>query len=341
MVLWVLSSFLWLRGVRWLLREVDFLGVLLGASQSRKQLSQVVGLLRELEETLMTGLVPDVTCWDRLKQLAKPWDRLAYESLTELKASGAAVLPTLRRLRALAEEQTCAWEDAQVKTAQAWMQALVCAFLVPIVGVALYVLLPTLQEKVGMWGVACGGALGLMAVGAVWMLQLADTARWGGLGLAQRSWLLSSFCAGERLLALVRLGVPPDLAWVKMGDFLHKETPDLARAWGGSIWEVPRAHPRGRAEEILISAGQSIRKTAQVSIMEGRPCLDRVESILYGLRSSMKAQIERELSLVGTHALKPLFLCVAPSILGLLFFALWLTGLDSLGSDFWGGHASF
>ena len=50
--------------------------------------------------------------------------------------------------------------------------------------------------------------------------------------------------------------------------------------------------------------------------MEGRPCLERAEAALLGLRQDMKAQVERELSLLPTRALKPLFIFVAPSLFG-------------------------
>ncbi len=279
----------------------------------------------------MAGLVPDPRRWAQLKKLEKPWGRLASESLEDLRSSGGALLPTLHRLRALAEDHGVALEDAQAKTAQALVQSLVCAFLVPFVGVVLYLLLPAIQQNSKLWGLACAGALGWMAQGVFWMLRVAESARWGGLTPVHRTWVLSSLCAGERLLALVRLGMPPDLAWTRASEFLANETPDLAQAWGCSVWETPQVQFFGRAEEIIVVAGHSIRKAALVALMEGRPCLERVEAVLRGLRVSMKTQVERELSLVGTHALKPLFLCIAPSILGLLFFALWLTGVDSIG----------
>jgi hypothetical protein len=50
------------------------------------------------------------------------------------------------------------------------------------------------------------------------------------------------------------------------------------------------------SEKILIEAGESIRKSIQVSLMEGRPCLERVETTLQGLRQDLKSQMERELS---------------------------------------------
>ena len=335
-----------MRGVEIFFAGVDYRDLFFGARKSRKSLIQVVSVLRDLEETLMTGLVPEPRQWELLKKLGNPWGRLVSESLGELRSSGGALLPTLQRLRSLAEEHGVALEDARAKTSQSVVQSLVCAFLVPLVGVTLYLLLPSIQQNFKIWGLACGAALGLMAQGGAWMLRIAEAARWGGLPTHDhRKWWLSSLCAGERLLALVRLGVPPDLAWSRASEFLSVETPDLAAAWGNTVWEVPQVKYgekyQGGAEEVLITAGHSIRKAIQIATFEGRPCLERVEATLRGLSRSMKTQVDRELSLVGTYSLKPLFLCVAPALLGLLFFALWIAGLDSLVSMDGGGFADF
>ncbi len=341
MLFWFLSVFFLVRGLNALFSDFDWGDPFFGGQRSRKKLIQVVSVLRDLEETLMTGLVPEARRWELLKKLEKPWGSLASESLGELRASGGALLPTLERLRGLAEEHGVALEDAQAKTAQSLVQSLICGLLVPLVGGVLYILLPAIQQNAKAWWLACGMALVLMLLGGGWMLRIAETARWGGLLTARRAWVLSSYCAGERLLAMVRLGVPPDLAWSRASHFLAGETPDLAQAWGSTVWEAPPVEVSGRAEGILIAAGHSIRKAIQVATLEGRPCLDRVEASLRGLRLSIKSQVDRELSLVGTQALKPLFLCIAPAILGLLFFALWLAGVDSLGGSEGAGFAAF
>ncbi|MGZ3707838.1 MAG: hypothetical protein ACXWPM_03265, partial [Bdellovibrionota bacterium] len=83
------------------------------------------------------------------------------------------------------------------------------------------------------------------------------------------------------------------------------------------------ARPPG-ATASLAEAGRAIRKAVQVSLMEGRPCAERVESALQALRSEIQAWVDRELALLGTRSLKPLFLCVAPALLGLMAFGLYL-----------------
>jgi hypothetical protein len=58
--------------------------------------------------------------------------------------------------------------------------------------------------------------------------------------------------------------------------------------------------------------------------MEGRPCTERAEAALAALRQELRSAVERELGLLGTRALKPLFACVAPAVFLLLGFGLWL-----------------
>jgi hypothetical protein len=187
------------------------------------------------------------------------------------------------------------------------------------------------EQNLGTWICACLSALVSTAIGSLWLLSLAHSARWGGLPRERRSWILASQCAGERFLALVRVGTPPDLAWVSACELLARDTVSLSLAWGNSLWEESKVKFKGRPEEMIAGVAVSIKKSIQVSLMEGRPCTERVEASLLGLRQELKAQIERELTLLPTRALKPLFIFVAPALLGLLACGLWLAGADSLG----------
>jgi hypothetical protein len=49
------------------------------------------------------------------------------------------------------------------------------------------------------------------------------------------------------------------------------------------------------------------------------------------MEAERHAAVEKELSLLGTRTLLPLFLCVAPALLGLLAAALFLTAGEALG----------
>lgn len=324
LLLWTSCLICFFLSLKILFRELAFLSGGVGFARQRRILQRVADLLREIEDTLTAGMIPNQQLWLELGKCPEPWGPLAFESLQELRRSGGSLLPTLQRLRALAEEQIAALADAGAKSSQAFAQAGACSALVPLVGGALYQLLPGIAQQSWSWWIACGVALILTGIGAVWLLCMADAARWGGILSENRGWVLGAQCAGERFLALVRSGVPPDLAWGKACEFLSQNTKTLAATWGYSIWDIPNMKVKGRAEQVIVQVGVSIRKAVQVSLMEGRPCSDRVESVLLAMRQDLKALRERELSLLGTRALKPLFVCVAPALMGLLFFGLWI-----------------
>ncbi|MBI2712138.1 MAG: hypothetical protein HYX41_04645 [Bdellovibrio sp.] len=303
---------------------------LFGFAKKKLELAEVILLLREIEDCLSAGQVPEREVWENLKELPAPWGALSYESITALRESGGSLLPTLKRLRSLAEDQATALLDARSKTSQAFAQAFACASLVPILGYGLYSIVPGMTDQSRPWAFACGCALLFTGFGALWMVRLAETARWGGLPKENRVWLLGALIAGERFLAAIRCGTPPDLAWSKAVDTLRVDALNLSIAWGHSVWETPPNPYRQAAEKSIVSAGSSIKKSIQVSLLEGRPCTDRIESTLLVMRNEVSAIIERELSLLTTRALKPLFIFVAPSLLGLLFYGLWLTAQAGL-----------
>ncbi|MGK5084308.1 hypothetical protein WDW37_13510 [Bdellovibrionota bacterium FG-1] len=298
--------------------------------REQQALRKVGFVLQEIEETLAAGLVPARSRWDSLRGLPAPWGALVFESLQELRNTGGALVPTLKRLRALALEQDVALSQAKARTAQSLAQALLCAALVPVFGGVLYYLLPAVAQNQGLWLCICATALLLAGVGAVWLLKMAEAARWGGLRSSSRAWVLASQCAGERFLAWVRAGNPPDLAWARTIAALEGEVPALVARWGASIWSTGQPVSKG-AERPVEEAGHAIRRAIQVSLMEGRPCTERVEVVLESLRQDLRAGVERELGLLATRALKPLFVCVAPALLGLLGCGLWVSWNDVAG----------
>lgn len=335
MLLWAFCIFLLLNGIR-----LAFSGVAAslpgGIGPERARLRAVVALFQEIEETLATGLVPRAERWAALRALPAPWGALSADSLEELRACGGAILPTLRRLRELAQDHDAALVEARARSSQALGQAAVCALLVPGFGSALYVFLPGVEGRAWAWGAACACAMAMSGVGALWMLAMAERARWAGLPDVARPWVLAAQCAGERFLALVRSGNPTDLAWARACALLKEGAPELAARWGASAWNAPARGPSPRrvapAAVALEELGSGLRKAVQVSLMEGRPCTERVETALMALRQDLRSHIERELGLLGTRALKPLFFCVAPALLSLLAFGMWLSWQQVAGA---------
>jgi hypothetical protein len=296
-------------------------------------LSKVVQSLRELEETLQTGLLPEVQKWENLKFLDPPWGRLTYESIHQLRSQGSELLPTLKRLREVAQELKTLSLEVRSRQAQALMQASVCFALVPAFSLILYMLLPGLSDETIIWLSLSAGALLMAGLGACWLFSLASSASWGGLPAYARPWVVSIFCFGEKFLAMLRAGEPADLAWTKNYQALSVESTHLADFWGTSIWKDPEFSKPHPAFSSLRGAITSIRKSVQVSLMEGSPCGDRIEAALLALRLEWKAQVEREIGILATRSLKPLFVLIGPSLLGLLFLGLGLSWKNFMGMD--------
>ncbi len=304
---------------------------LLSFRREKKRLGEVVDLFLEIEDCFESGLVPTDEQWERLGHLPAPWGRLSSLSLIELRRNGAPVLPTLKRFRALALQNQADLGEAQGRSAQAIMQAGFSVALVPIFGSVLFLILPGVSAHPWLWLIAGVVSIGLSLAGAFWMLKMADTARWGGLAHEKRAWVLAAQCGGERFLSLVRSGSPPDLAWNETLSLLRDQAPPLALMWGNSLWEGAAASRPGReglCEKSIAQAGASLKRGIQVSLMEGRSCVERVESVLIALREDLRSHVSRELSLLATRALKPLFIFVAPSLIGLLIFGLWITAME-------------
>jgi hypothetical protein len=301
-----------------------------GFQRETISLSKVISLLQEFQELLESGVVPSQQRWVALQKLPSPWGGLAFESLQELRSQGGSLVPTLRRIRTLAEEQRATLKEARARSSQALAQAFVCAGLVPLFGCALYYLLPGVSERFWVWSLACVCALALSAGGGLWLLGIADAARWGGLELLHRPWILAAQCAGERFLALLRSGVPADLAWTRSCELLAGQAPELAMIWGHSVWSSSEVSMIGRVV-VIAETGSAIKKAIHVSLMEGRSCMERVEGLLMAFRKDFRAQVERELTLLSTRALKPLFICVAPALIGLLALGLFLGWEQAMG----------
>lgn len=330
LILWILSALLALCSIRVLSRELNVWANSVGVVAERRNLRKIAAALREIEESLGAGVIPSSEKWNALATLPEPWGALTHQSLIELRESGAALLPTLRRLRVLALDHEAALMDAKARSAQALSQALLCAILVPVFGALLYVLLPGVSDHPVQWSIGCVLAMAMASVGSAFMLQLSNNARWAGLPDVCRPWILAAQCGGERLLAQIKAGTPADLSWTKVHELLQDLAPQLAMSWGASVWTDPAKQPlpRASAAVALIDFGSALRRSVQASVMEGRPCSDRIETALQGLKQELRSQVDRELSVLPTRALKPLFIFVAPSILGLLFFGMYLAWME-------------
>lgn len=297
------------------------------------ELAHVRNLLDEIHAQVEAGKVPEERLWVDARLLPAPWGMLVGEGLQKLRSVGAPILPTLRRLKGLAENEEEALARARAKSAQASAQAFSGIALVPLFACALYVFLPETQEHLLAFLLLCGAALIWAILGGVWILRMTDQARWAGLSEEWRPWVAASACAGERFLSLLRSGSPPDLAWEGVRDFLSEEAPGLALRWGTSLWAQGEGDQGLAPESVaarLATAGESLRASVQASILEGTPCAERAESVIAGWRKEWNLSVERALTLLPQKALIPLFVCVAPPLLLLLGGGLWFAASSAM-----------
>jgi hypothetical protein len=328
MIAWMLTFFFFFLGIRALLHEFLAFEFFLGRTAQKRVLSRVIASFQEIEETLMAGLVPTSDRWGLLEKLEEPWRSLSVKSVQELRSAGASLVPTLQRLRNLANVHDFALESAHAKASQAVLQALLCSGLVPLVGTLFYWSVPGIGENLMIWLVACVFSFLCCLCGSYWMLLMASQARWGGLKKSSRCWMLASQCAAERLFAWIRMGSPADLAWIQSVTFLKIHASELSSLWGSSVWSSVLSSKSIGLEKLILDLGVSIKKSIQVSLLEGRPCLKRLEDLMEAFRGELQSHIERELMLLPTRVLKPLFVFVAPSLMALLGLGFWLAIIE-------------
>lgn len=329
--LWVLSCASGLSFVRWLGHELATLRPTSGSFRSAcARLEQVIDAVLAWEERITIGVLPEPELFERIAHLSDPWGTLISQTLHELRAAGAPVLPVLARFRALASSQREVLIRARAVSSQALAQALLCAALNPALSLALYVMLPGVSEDFFIWLGVSLFAFGASLAGGAWIYGLAKNARFGGLKGDERDWQTLAPIALERLLALLQAGVTADRAWIQSIALIEVRAPLLARLWGASIFgdsssgEPLQTQSRFGMRSAVIALGQDTRRLIQVSLLEGQSCRDRIEQNAARFQGDVRSALERELQLLGTRALSPLFICVAPAALIQVGVGLWI-----------------
>ncbi|MEN9723600.1 MAG: hypothetical protein RJB38_1586 [Pseudomonadota bacterium] len=308
------------------LPELRWFSILL--PRSRPHWDEALCLVRDLREKLESGWLPSEEHWQSLSALEPPWGELAIETISEFRAQGIAVTPTLRRLEKIFDDQKKADHRARARSAQAWGQAVVCGAIVPLISAALFFLVPGLIDLGWKWLWVTAIALFLDAIAMAWMLSLAEAARWAGISKDRRCWWGAAHSFGERLLGSLRGGLPADLAWSRAVPQLQRLAPDLLTAWGADLWSPApglRSLASDSASRRIAEQGESLRRAIQASIYEGKGCAERIEASFAALQAELECEVERQIQLLSTRALKPLFLLVAPSVLLLLVLAFSLS----------------
>ena len=268
MVLWGATIFFFVLGFRLLFPELRVDLALAGSRREQRDLNLVSLRLREVEDALLAGMVPEQKTWDALADLAEPWGSLAHGSVSELRRSGGALSPTLRRLRLLAQEHGADLVDARARSSQAFAQAGVCLLLIPLFAALLDQLMPGVDQARFEWVMATAIAFAMALAGATWMVRLADSARWGGLRPVARPWMLGAYCAIERFLALCVPERPRIRLGLRLARFsrpgAHRRSPPSGGAPSGA-----RANPGAKGRE---SADLRPRRSPARASRCGRPC---------------------------------------------------------------------
>ena len=285
-------------------------------------LDRAAAHLELLRGLITSGMNPTEEDWKRIEGFPEPWAGLISGSLRELRKNGAPISATLERLHQTLQDQADFSREASVKCAQSLAQAGVALASVPGFSLLILSFLPEVRARISEFMLYASGAALLSGAAFLWILAEADRARFGGLSGAKRAWLVSVPATLERIFALISAGRPPDLAWGIAIEGLAVQDPDLAREWGAGVWEpFPKREDSSRdTEGLILNLGVEIRRSIQTGLIEGRGCLDRLESVSRSHRTNLRLRILKELNLLPGRSLKPLFLLVLPG------FALLLLG---------------
>ncbi len=331
MVLWIaayLSLYFGLQELRPLWLKLKHF---LGQNRAIIELRESVYHLKLLQELLESGMVPEAKEWKKVDTFPKPWGGVLTASLTELRSQGAPVLPSLIRMQKTLEEQIEFILESKVKSSQAFGQAAMGMILVPVFSLILYLLLPGIQDSKRAFFLLVLGSFLLSSVAFIWMMNLADRARFGNMPTENRKWLVSANASLERVLALISTGLPPDLAWRKAMEELAVHDPLLVGEWKAQVWDPDfrlASQTGNECERLILQLGIEVRRSIQTSLIEGRACLDRIESIHQSFLIDLKSRISKELNLLPNRCLKPLFIFVLPSVMILMMgsFAICFSG---------------
>lgn len=270
-------------------------------------------------DRLESGLSIPKEDWSELLSVPQPWGKAFYSSILEARDSGAPLLPQLLRMQKLIEEQTEWMFQAQAKVAPAQGQAVLAVLLVPTFALSLWFLLPDLQAYPLEFG-AVVWAAGLMGLGAFfWMLEMSETARFGGLSVRQRPWMVAGVLVLERIQALVRIGHPPDLAWSQSVEELRTSYPHLVSVWSGTLWNDFKLNEKlqsghSRSEALVLGLGSEIKRVVQTSLIEGHGAIDRLEALQRSWIADIRGEVEQQLAKLGNRSLQPLFMLVLPAV---------------------------
>ena len=318
LVLWMLASLL-----------SSSLIILVGSSTLRflkqfsiayqkRVLGEVLDELKIFEDALASGKAPKN--WSKLKGLKPPWSDLLYSSLRSLYDQGLPLRQTVLRLKVLARDSLQLILEAKAESAQPVLQAFTFLMIIPIFSLMITLVMKNARESPYLLSLATLLATGFTGLSSVWMMKIADAARFGNLIEEERDWILASLCGGEKFLALIQAGVPAREAWKRTCAMVDSISKGLIQAWG----QLDRDTHSLPIRQAIIRAGHRLKNDAIDAQYEGTDCTRVVERVLDELKTEIDMEIKKELKKLGAKALLPLFLGVLPSMLFILVASVFL-----------------
>ena len=325
MLLWVLASACALLSLLLLFR---FLKLIAPSVKNLEDQRSLIQWLQKCEEKLISGFPLEREDFEG-ELLRRPEYRFISEWIDELRSTGQALLPTLRGLRDAVTFVNRILIFSQTKVSPTRLQAKVSLGLVLFIAVVLYYLLEGPGENLRIWisATVLAGILGGMCF--LWVEALVISTLWkGSQSEAEKQWF-SYFLFPERLIGAVQIGNSLDEAWLK-------SVQSLSQGWKGgfpiellSLWAktLPlnrRNEGEGGKNSFELKLLEDLKAVLQHSLYQGTPVLERVEVWKSQTRIQFEAELSRRLETLPHRCLQPLYLCVAPAVLGLLGTGLWL-----------------
>jgi hypothetical protein len=310
------------------------LRALMGRSPLERDLTTLKNISWELDESLAAGLVPTEDRFEKLAHLPKQLSEMSATPIRELRESGGELRPTLKRIRLFAEKSLEIEQISRTKTLAAFSQSVVCLCMIPVFGVAYYEMLPGIQSQSFHWFCICAFALSMCLIALIWIYRMSVSAQFGGLNQDQRGWILFVRCMGERLVARIKQGEPPDLAWDKLIADMPASCHELTLAWGIASGTDQKLQNPSSMENLILRFGIKMKEVLVFMSLQGHPSLERVSGLVDQLNSQMDLIIKKELEQLPLRALKPLFILVCPSVLLValvgVFFGFWNEGMSEI-----------
>ena len=324
MFLWVFAAILFFISI-YLLAPFIYPYTKFGFKKSNEieVFKKLVNILGDLEASLQNGVLPSESDWNKLGDLGE-WGLWVKKNIMDIRERGLEIIPSVNRFKKFFSDQHKMQLNAISKSAQSFVSALLSAFLLPILSATIYFLSPEVSKFTSIWIFLTMVFFIWNFMGVLWIIRITNVARWGGINNQKHQrWIIEVPMFIQKLISSINAGEPLDLAWHSSCKDLSIRQKELAYSWGSELWGegVKNINTYDSHSKEIFQLGLNLKRTLQASLVEGVSVIDRIDQISSTLGSLTESSIERELNLIQTRSLKPLFLFIAPSCIGLLISA--------------------